>query len=117
MQQLHPTPPRSQLPARHVSEDLQHCTHVFVRTDSVRKPLQSPYEGPFPVLKLTPKFLTISRLKVVYIELDSLKTSPSSTNRPIFTNGPTPIDPDHSKSTSPVRITGSGRHVHFPVRF
>ena len=128
MQQLHPIPPRSQLPAHHVPEDLQHCTHVFVRTDSVRKPLQSPYEGPFPVLKRTPKFFTISingksqnvtidRLKVAYIEPDSLQTPSSSTNTPVSTNQSIPIDPAPSKSTSPVRTTRSGRHVHFPVRF
>ena len=128
MHQLHPIPPRSQLPARHVPQDLQHCTHVFVRTDSVRMPFQSPYEGRFPVLKRTSDFLTISingksqnvtvdRLKVAYIEPDSLQASSSSTSTPVARNPPTPIDLDHSKSTSPVRTTRSGRHVNFPVRF
>ncbi|BHF84693.1 hypothetical protein SprV_0902784400 [Sparganum proliferum] len=29
---------------------LDNCTHVFVRCDRVRQPLESPYEGPFRVL-------------------------------------------------------------------
>ena len=43
----------------HISNDLATCTHVFVRNDAVRKPLQPPYNGPFLVLKRSPKHYTI----------------------------------------------------------
>lgn len=44
MQSLRPTPPskhRTQKPFVH--KDLDNCTHVFVRNDAVRTPLQTPY--------------------------------------------------------------------------
>ncbi|XP_076044683.1 uncharacterized protein LOC143027299 [Oratosquilla oratoria] len=37
------------------------CTHVFVRTDAVRKALQPPCEDPFEVLRRTRKTVTIKR--------------------------------------------------------
>ena len=44
MSQLKPPPVRQQLQHKsHVSNALSHCTHVFVRYDKVRKPLQPPY--------------------------------------------------------------------------
>lgn len=27
------------------------CTHVFVRVDKIKGPLESPYEGPYPVIE------------------------------------------------------------------
>ncbi|XP_064482774.1 uncharacterized protein LOC135395588 [Ornithodoros turicata] len=39
--------------------DLASCTHVFVRCDAVRKPLQPPYTGPHLVLRRSPNFYTI----------------------------------------------------------
>ncbi len=47
MQQIQAT---SQKPA-HVSPALSTCTHVFIRHDAIRKPLQQPYNGPFKVLQ------------------------------------------------------------------
>ncbi|XP_047495823.1 uncharacterized protein LOC125043632 [Penaeus chinensis] len=44
-----------------VSQDLHECTHVFVRVDSIRRPLQPPYEGPYEVLRRTRKNVTINR--------------------------------------------------------
>ncbi|KAG8196265.1 hypothetical protein JTE90_023820 [Oedothorax gibbosus] len=51
MQQLTPAPT---LPHRDqtvfVSKDLETCSHIFLRTDSLRRSLQPPYEGPFKVM-------------------------------------------------------------------
>ena len=61
MSELQPTQPRSSTTKVFVSQDLDTCTHVFVRVDAVRKPLQQPYEGPFRVIRQTRKCVTILR--------------------------------------------------------
>ncbi|UYV68418.1 hypothetical protein LAZ67_5004276 [Cordylochernes scorpioides] len=40
-----------------IHKDLQSCSHVFIRKDRVKKPLEPAYEGPFKVLKRTVNFL------------------------------------------------------------
>ena len=61
MQKLRPTQPRSSSSKTFVSQDLATCTHVFVRVDAIRKPLQPPYEGPYEVLRRTRKNISIRR--------------------------------------------------------
>lgn len=62
MSHLQPVQPRQSSSRKtFVSQDLSSCTHVFVRVDSVRKPLQPPYEGPFEVVRRTRKTVTINR--------------------------------------------------------
>ncbi|GBN05259.1 Retrovirus-related Pol polyprotein from transposon 412 [Araneus ventricosus] len=51
-------PPKTQNHGQHivfVSKDLSSCSHVFLRTDALRKGLQPPYEGPFKCLTETKK--------------------------------------------------------------
>ncbi|GBM48021.1 hypothetical protein AVEN_34352-1 [Araneus ventricosus] len=60
--------------------ELHTCTHVFIRIDRVRKPLESPYCGPFPVAKRHKKYfavtikgkdinISVGRLKPAYLLL------------------------------------------------
>ena len=57
---LKAAPVRSRTPRNvHVHKDLSRCTHVFVRIDRVRRPLESPYDGPYKVLERTDKFFTL----------------------------------------------------------
>lgn len=77
MLSLRPTPPvqhRTQKPFVH--SQLTDCTHVFVRNDAVRKPLQPPYDGPFLVKKRKEKYFIIEfskRLPNTKISIDRLK--------------------------------------------
>ena len=63
----------------YVHKDLLTCTHVFVRTDAVRKPLEAPYTGPYKVVSRTDKnvviinagkqdSVSIDRCKPAYVE-------------------------------------------------
>ncbi|CAN7940336.1 unnamed protein product [Ixodes pacificus] len=69
-----------------ISEDLDTCTHVFVRRYTVRAPLVPPYDGPFEVISRIDKTCTVninSRHDVVTLDpakpayLDSFLTDPS----------------------------------------
>ena len=89
-----------------VSSDLKSCSHVFVRVDSVRKPLQHPYEGPFKVLKRQEKsFDVLIGGKRQRISIDRLK--------PAFLCSPEINEylPDDEK----VKVTPSGLRVRFLV--
>ncbi|GFR29473.1 uncharacterized protein TNCT_258241 [Trichonephila clavata] len=59
-----------------VSKDLATCNHVFLRTDSLRKGLQPPYEGPYKVVDRTEKVFRIVRHgKEVSVSIDRLKSA------------------------------------------
>lgn len=67
-------------PSRHgtskifVFKDLDTCSHVFLRTDSVRRSLQPPYEGPFRVVSRNAKTMVIEiRNKRLEVSIDRLK--------------------------------------------
>ncbi|GFW42861.1 retrovirus-related Pol polyprotein from transposon 297 [Trichonephila clavipes] len=75
MDELKPTkssPPKNQ--KIFVHKDLKSCTHVFVRVDRVRKALEPPYDGPFPVKERYEKYFTLTiKNKPVNISADRLK--------------------------------------------
>ena len=58
VQDLEPPKDHLQNQTIHVPPALQTCTHVFIRQDAVRKPLQPPYDGPFNVISRTTKHLS-----------------------------------------------------------
>ncbi|KAG0713483.1 hypothetical protein GWK47_016155 [Chionoecetes opilio] len=104
MQNLQPVQPRTSPSKTFVSQDLDSCTHVFVRVDAVKKPLQQPYQGPFEVIWRTRKNFTINRngtLDVIAIDrvkpaylLNSTATTPDA--RPRNTSS---VVPGRSKKT------------------
>lgn len=57
-----------------VFKDLKTCSHVFVRTDSVRHSLQQPYHGPYEVVKRADKMYTVKmKQKEVNVSIDRVK--------------------------------------------
>ncbi|UYV84229.1 hypothetical protein LAZ67_X001595, partial [Cordylochernes scorpioides] len=57
-----------------IHKDLQSCSHVFIRKNRVKKPLEPAYEGPFRVLKRTVKYFTVMvKGKEDNVSLDRLK--------------------------------------------
>ena len=118
MQQLQPPIVRRQTPRKpHVSEDLNTCTHVFVRHDAVKKPLQQPYNGPYKVLKRDTKHFTLDvKSKHSVISVDRLKPAHMEDLPPVpeitdATTSPAPL-----MSNPSYRVTRSGRHVHWPKK-
>jgi len=119
MIQLQPTLVRQQHKSKsYVSPHLTSCTHVFVRHDAVKKPLQKPYDGHFKVLKRSDKHFTldmngyedvvsIDRLKPAFQDLTTTSEDSSSVD---YTSPQLTVSP--SKST--VTVTQSGRHVRCP---
>lgn len=125
-----------------VHKDLKTCSHVFVRNDAVRTPLQPPYDGPFEVLKRFDKYYIVKvKTRDISISLDRLKPAfifneyildplpSSSTNNSNLTNQdvaqadtmlPTIDLQNVSKNDDTVPIvttTKKGRRVKFPSRY
>ncbi|GFW02586.1 putative gag-pol protein [Trichonephila clavipes] len=57
-----------------IFKDLKDCSHVFVRTDRVRRSLQPPYHGPYKVVNRSDKVFTLFiKGKNVNVSIDRLK--------------------------------------------
>ena len=111
-------PPRNRPQHRnaHVPKDLQTCTHVFIRRDAVRKPLQPPYDGPFKVISRSTKSFKVDLgNRTDTVSIDRLKPAHRDTTLPTATlPAATPTEPTEEPE---VQRTRSGRHVHFPARY
>lgn len=90
MRALRATPPRPQRrKSTYVSNELAHCTHVFVRHDACRQSLQHPYDGPFRVIERRDKYflldlkgrkdtVSIDRLKPAYLDTPFASAPPTT---------------------------------------
>lgn len=120
-----------------VFQELANCSHVFLRDDQVRRPLQPPYTGPHPVVARDEKTITIivngkerrvsiDRVKPAFIIPDEVQLthSPRRTTTPGSAPSPAaaPRDADEaanqagSPKTNPDQpgyTTRSGRRVRF----
>ncbi|GFW30362.1 transposon Tf2-11 polyprotein [Trichonephila clavipes] len=57
-----------------VHKDFHNSTHVFIRVDRVKKALEPPCDGPFPVAKRYDKYFTVKiKGKDINISVDRLK--------------------------------------------
>ncbi|XP_055645493.1 uncharacterized protein LOC129782089 [Toxorhynchites rutilus septentrionalis] len=98
------------------NKDLHSCKYVFVRNDSVRPSLSSPYEGPFEVVSRKDKFFKVNiKGRSVNVSVDRLKPAytfeeqhPSSLSGPAVTT---------TTMTPTTRVTRSGRRVFIPLRY
>ncbi|GIY86347.1 uncharacterized protein CDAR_513551 [Caerostris darwini] len=115
--------------AEFVSKYLSTCSHIFLRSDTIKKGLQSPYEGPFQVLSRSEKVfkllihgrqpvVNIDHLKPAYISKEEENT-PSKTEQVLKKSSQ-----EYTTATPPVtgiipttNVTRSGRHVHFTRRY
>ena len=116
------TPRSSQRPSR-VPDDLLTCTHVFVRVDSVKKPLQPPYTGPYRVIKKKDKYFILDiNSKHETISVDRLKVAHTDSESTSSTTRPTPLSSSKFASSNTLpdkaeKTTRSGRCVRWPKRY
>lgn len=121
MQQLQPVPPRPPPSTRKtfVHQDLKTCTHVFVRDDTVRKPLTPPYDGPFPVIRRDDKVFVVNQNgDDKTISIDRLKPAYVTTHLPLTIPDDTPPDATlRQQADKNTRMTlRSGRQISFTTR-
>lgn len=122
----------------HIPKELDSSSHVWLRTDRVKKSLEAPYTGPYKVLQRQPKFfiiqlpqgdtsVSIDRLKPAFLPAAIPTTSPpvdppapSSEDNAPLTPAPLPSPPSTSlpsvSPTQPPPTTRSGRTVRFNMR-
>ncbi|GFR27610.1 hypothetical protein TNCT_446181 [Trichonephila clavata] len=89
------------------------CTLVFVRRDSVRRPLQAPYDGPYPIINHSDKLYEVNiHGKPTSVSTDRLKSA-------FMHNLDDTLHKEKSEiGTKPnLRQIHSGRRVHFPDYF
>jgi uncharacterized protein (DUF2267 family) len=109
MAQLRPTPGTDHNTKRSifVPSDLSNVSHVFLRIDAIRPPLQPRYEGPFAVLERREKTYKIQRERsTAWVSIDRLK--------PAFVIRDDPIS-DHTYSANIVNTVKKTKQVRFSL--
>lgn len=103
---------------------LELCTHVFIRNDGVKKPLQARYDGPFKVVARSSRNFTLDiKVKHSIINIDRVKPDFFSTdNQPVPLEPSNPAQPNTSSAPqtsdpAPIMITRSGCRVHFHPKY
>ncbi len=78
-------PPRvGSQPSVFVHPDLRTCSHVFVRHDATKPPLQPRYNGPYRVLERKERFFVIEHGEQVWwLVMDLFFEGPASSKQPI----------------------------------
>ena len=102
-----------------ISKDLSSCTHVFVRQDSVRKPLQRPYNGPYKVLDRCEKYFVLDvKGKQDTVSLDRLKPAHLEVRPQNYSDSVDTLEPTvplQSRAATE-RVSRSGRQLRWPDR-
>ena len=124
----------------HIPDKLKTCSHVWLRVDRVRKPLEAPYQGPYEVINRTDDTFTILiRGNQSVVSIDRLKpatlpsrevAAPETTTRstpdaddtvkqdPVQDPAQDPAqDSMHDSAQDPApKLTSSGRTVRFNTK-
>ena len=123
MQQLQAPPVRPQQQrSSHIPNSLLTGTHAFVRNDTVCKPLQSPYDGPYKVLARSDKHFTLDiHGQRRTVSVDRLKpahmATPTTAKIDRTPTNTAAAPPATTSPAIPPRVTRSGRHIRWPDRF
>lgn len=101
-----------------VFKDLPSATHVYVRDDSVRGPLQSAYSGPYKVLQKGDKvFKLLMKGKEQTVSLERVKPAYLLTSEVHPTKTERSLPKDVEIKDTVLKTTRSGRVVRFPNHY
>lgn len=108
-----------------IHNELGKCEYVFIRNDSVRKPLVPPYDGPYRVISRNGKVYTVQLPnRTVNISIDRLKPAFVINDDSGKLNNGYDVSPEKnvtvenkSSDVRDVKTTKSGRNVKPPIRF
>lgn len=94
----------------YISPSLKNATHVWLRVDRTKRPLEAPYCGPYPLKNISNNTVTIKK--------DGHENKISlSRIKPAFLSRPLPTTPKEKENTTELdskTTTKSGRKVQFP---
>ncbi|GFT22535.1 integrase catalytic domain-containing protein [Trichonephila clavipes] len=109
MQSLHPKPPKhhGKRPV-FIHPGLLEATHVFLRRDMLRRPLQQPYDGPFS---------KSYKGRIKCFSLTSMNETPATVEPNATASTPATVESDPTASTPTQPSTRSGRKVYLPTRY
>ena len=105
-----------------VHQNLPTATHIFIRHDAVRKPLQPTYDGPYKILSRQDKHFDVDtprgrqRISIDRLKPAFLLNSESDSD----TTLPTDVPTDKMQILNPVPTmtnTRTGRQINKPLRF
>jgi hypothetical protein len=108
MADLRPAPASRHTPEKvFIFAELSTCTHVYVRIDRVRRPLEPPYSGPFLVLRRSDKHFTLLvKNKSETVSIDHLKPCYSDSE-------PAPLAVPPEPTPLPTPRPSASRRVRF----
>ena len=113
MQSLSPAQTRIQQRKVFMPSELLTCSHVFLRIDAVRRPLQQPYEGPFRVISRHEKTFKIDRRgRIETVSIERLKAAHVEES-PVHAN--TRLDVTPAEPLSEVLASSSGPQIAQPA--
>ena len=76
MRKLQPVLSRTSQSVSFVPADLQDAARVFARHNAVKKSLHPPYDGPYAVLRRSPKYFALDvQGKETVVSVDRLKAA------------------------------------------
>ncbi|GBM73444.1 hypothetical protein AVEN_64745-1 [Araneus ventricosus] len=102
-----------------VNKGLENCSHMFQCIDRIKKQLESPYEGPFPIIERKDKYFTINiKAKNVNVSFDRLKPTYilAEDNPKTTTTGHNKLQISDNKPDLTKEQSRTGRTIRSPVR-
>jgi hypothetical protein len=118
-----------------IFQELTFCAYVFLRNDTVKGPLQPPYDGPYKVIERGEKhfkiqinnenvIMSIDRLKPAFIinddnehNTDEPSTEPLKITIYPETQRSVILETQREENAREWHVTRFGRHVRFPDRY